>query len=149
LVQSALGSSGLKIDFWKIAMRPGKPLMFGRFREIPMIGLPGNPVSALVCAILFLRPAIETLLGVPMTAAQRTPIIFGGDLPANDTREDYLRASLRRENGRLIATPFPTQDSSMLSTLANAGCLIVRAPFAPEARSGDAGEAIPLTNGPH
>jgi molybdopterin molybdotransferase len=145
LVQSVLGEAGLKIDFWKIAMRPGKPLMFGRLGSVPMVGLPGNPVSALVCSVLFLKPSIDALLGLPVHPPHRASVTIGSDLPANDSREDYLRASLTRENGKLVATPFSLQDSSMLSALATAECLLVRTANAPAARSGDLGEAIPLT----
>jgi molybdopterin molybdotransferase len=147
LVQSALSEAGLEIDFWKIAMRPGKPLMFGRFGDMPMLGLPGNPVSALVCAVLFLKPAIDALLGLPPQPQVRLPVVIGCDLPANDGREDYLRASLTHADGKFVALPFALQDSSMLSALAMAECLLVRPPLSPPAYGGDIGEAIPLTPG--
>jgi molybdopterin molybdotransferase len=146
LVRSALGHQGLAIDFWQIAMRPGKPLLFGKLGATPVLGLPGNPVSALVCALLFLRPAIQRLLGVP-TAGEvpYVPALLGRDLPANDAREDFLRAALTRdENGRPVATPFPTQDSSMLSLLARAGCLVQRPPKAPAAQAGETVQTIVL-----
>jgi len=146
LVRSALGAQGLRVDFWQVAMRPGKPLLFGRLGTTPLLGLPGNPVSALVCALLFLRPALERLLGVP-TAGQLpyAAAVLGRDLPANDAREDFLRATLARdEAGRWIATPFPVQDSAMLSILARADCLVQRAPKAPAAKAGDAAQVILL-----
>ncbi len=97
LVQAALEDQGLKLDFWKIAMRPGKPLMFGRLGETPMLGLPGNPVSALVCALLFARPALNRLRGLDVPAHPMAPMILGADLPQNDRRQDYLRViSARR-----------------------------------------------------
>ncbi|HXC57221.1 MAG TPA: gephyrin-like molybdotransferase Glp [Rhizomicrobium sp.] len=136
LVQKALGPRGFALDFWKIAMRPGKPLIFGRLGKTPLLGLPGNPVSTLVCAMLFLRPAIAAMLGTQdeaptMTAKLRTA------LKANDARQDYLRARLATSNGERVAEPFAVQDSSMLSVLARADALIVRAPHAPPAKAGD------------
>ncbi|MBI3709985.1 MAG: molybdopterin molybdotransferase MoeA [Proteobacteria bacterium] len=138
LVQRALGAKGLAVDFWQIAMRPGKPLMFGRIGETPMLGLPGNPVSSLVCAVVFLRPALFRMLGVADVTERRETVVLGIDLPENDRREDYLRARLAADSGgRRIATPFAKQDSSMLSTLARADCLVVRPPHAPPAKAGD------------
>lgn len=137
LVRSVLGEVGLDVDFWRIAMRPGKPLMFGRFGETAMLGLPGNPVSALVCSLIFLRPAISKMLGLGDTPAPYDKAKLSCDIGANDRREDYLRATLARDNsGILVASPFEIQDSSMLSRLAQANCLIVRAPHAPAALKG-------------
>lgn len=133
LVQSVLGEVGLQVDFWKIAMRPGKPLIFGHMKETPMLGLPGNPVSAMVCGLVFLAPAIAALLGKPVAAQPERMAVLGADLPVNDNRQDYLRASLCGE----VVTAFAKQDSSQLSTLSQADCLIVRPPFAPAARAGD------------
>ena len=145
LVQDALADRGLAIDFWKIAMRPGKPLMFGRFGEVPLLGLPGNPVSSLVCALLFLGPVIDTMLGLAPAGVPAMTARLGTDLAANDRREDYLRARLGRDgDGELIATPFAKQDSSMISLLVESGCLVVRAPHAPAAKAGDLVEIIPL-----
>ncbi|HEX7776675.1 MAG TPA: gephyrin-like molybdotransferase Glp [Parvibaculum sp.] len=137
LVQSALAEDGLDIDFWRIAMRPGQPLMFGRYRELPMLGLPGNPVSALVCALLFIAPAIARLQGGE--AAPRTTLArLVTPLPQNDKREDYLRARLVHMPGELpFAAPFETQDSSMLSAMSAADCLVIRAPGAAAAKAGD------------
>ena len=140
LVQSALAREGMELGFWRIAMRPGKPLMHGRLGDMAVLGLPGNPVSAIVCAILFLAPLVRALNGDPNAGADATePALLGADLPANDDRQDYLRAALSRpDGGALVATPFQRQDSSMLKVLAQAECLVVRAPFAPQARSGEA-----------
>jgi len=146
LVQEALADRGLAIDFWKIAMRPGKPLMFGRFGEVPLIGLPGNPVSSLVCALLFLGPILDHMLGLPATEPRTAAARLGIDLAANDRREDYLRSRLtRNDDGELVATPFTKQDSSMMSLLVESDCLVVRAPHAPPARAGDVVTIIPLT----
>ena len=109
-------------------MRPGKPLIFGQIGDLPLLGLPGNPVSAFVCALLFLKPAIERLSGLPGDPPELEPAQLGAALKANDIREDYLRATLARHGGAWIATPFPTQDSGMLRNLALADCLIRRPP---------------------
>ncbi len=148
LVRSALGATGLQIAFWQIAMRPGKPLMFGKIGDTPMLGLPGNPVSSLVCAVIFLRPALDRLLGLSDAGLQFQPAILGANLPANDRREDFLRAELTiGADGRPIATPFSKQDSSMLSLLARAGCLVRRLPNAPAAKEGDSVEIPPFEAG--
>jgi molybdopterin molybdotransferase len=131
LVRAVLGEHGLALDFWQIAMRPGKPLMFGRVREVPLLGLPGNPVSAGVCAVLFVRSAMCALLGLD-PAPPEVPAVLGAPLGANDRRQEYLRARAAwRDDGRLEAVPAARQDSSMLATFARADCLIKRAPFAP------------------
>jgi molybdopterin molybdotransferase len=137
LIQAALKEAGIKLDFWKIALRPGKPLMFARDGDRRILGLPGNPVSALVCARIFLRPLIFALLGLP---AQNEVVTaeLGSALPANDLRQDYLRAEVSRgADGRYRAIPFKVQDSSMQRALTEAQGLIVRRPHAPEAREGD------------
>lgn len=131
LVQSALGPEGFELGFWKIAMRPGKPLIWGRLGQTPMLGLPGNPVSALVCGIVFLVPALGVLSGLPARGPETLRAVLGAPLKANDRRADYLRATLATDSaGRLVATAFPTQDSSMMATLARADALILRAPHA-------------------
>jgi molybdopterin molybdotransferase len=140
LVQKALGPKGFALDFWKIAMRPGKPLIFGRLGSTPLLGLPGNPVSTLVCAILFLRPAIAALLGVRTKQQDATGRLLS-DLNENDSRQDYLRARIERRNGEQFVEPFAIQDSSMLSLFARADALIVRPPHAPSAK---AGEKVPI-----
>lgn len=145
LVQSVLGDIGLEVDFWRIAMRPGKPLMFGKFGNTFLVGLPGNPVSSLVCAIIFLAPALRTLLGMENVLPEPVPARLGSELGENDEREDYLRASLGRgDDAGLIATPFGKQDSSMFATIARSEALIIRPPFAPAAKSGETVEIIPL-----
>jgi len=126
LVQKALVPGGFALDFWKIAMRPGKPLIWGRLGETPMLGLPGNPVSALVCAVVFLLPAVAVMAGLPAAPTPSAAALAGADLAANDQREDYLRCTLDGE----VATPFSRQDSSMLKTLARADALLIRAPHA-------------------
>ncbi len=143
LVQSALGDVGLELDFWRIAMRPGKPLMFGRLRGAPVLGLPGNPVSSLVCSILFVGPILAAFLGRPDPEPATTRARLGVDLGENDRREDYLRASLS-PGEPLTAVPFATQDSSMLATLAKADCLVIRPPLAPAIKAGSAVEIIAL-----
>ncbi len=145
LVRDALGASGLTLDFWKIAMRPGKPLMVGRYRDTPMMGLPGNPVSSLVCALLFLKPAIERLTGLAAAEAPPLRARLAAPLPANDRRQDYLRATLTRAaDGALEAQAFLKQDSSMMSLLAKSDCLVVRPPHAPAAAIGTSVEIVPL-----
>ena len=112
-VQAGLGQLGFTLDFWKIAMRPGKPMISGSVRGVPVLGLPGNPVSAFVCAVLFLVPAIERLLGLPGDAPRTLPALAGAPIRANDHRADHLRATLRQnDSGALEATPFARQDSA-------------------------------------
>jgi molybdopterin molybdotransferase len=148
LVKDALGAEGLELDFWKIAMRPGKPLMVGRYRDAAMVGLPGNPVSTLVCALIFLKPAIERLSGLDPVATPPLTARLGIALPENDRREDYLRATLARTaDGGLEATPFEKQDSSMMSLLARADCLVIRPPHAPAAKPGERVTILPLGGG--
>jgi molybdopterin molybdotransferase len=132
LVIESLKMRGLELDFWQIAMRPGKPLLFGRLGPVAVLGLPGNPVSALVCSILFLLPALSRLSGLPAAPPPTVQAIAGSALRANDHRADHLRATISADSqGRLVATPFPVQDSAMLRRLAHADALILRAPHAP------------------
>ena len=132
LVVEGLEKRGLKVDFWKIAMRPGKPLMYGALGPVPVLGLPGNPVSALVCAILFLLPALARLTGLPAGPPPTTMARLGKGVPANDQRADHLRATLATgADGTLVASTFPVQDSAMLRRLALADALILRPPHAP------------------
>jgi molybdopterin molybdotransferase len=122
----------MTLDFWQIAMRPGKPLLFGQLGATPVVGLPGNPVSAMVCAILFLLPALSRLSGLPATAPPVSTAVLGTAVRANDRRADHLRASVSTDaTGRTIVVPFPVQDSAMLRRLAHADALILRAPHAP------------------
>jgi molybdopterin molybdotransferase len=132
LVLAGLQSRGLTLDFWQIAMRPGKPLLFGQLGATPVLGLPGNPVSAMVCAILFLLPALSRLSGLPAAPPPVTTAILGMALKANDKRADHLRATVSADAaGRIVVTPFPVQDSAMLRRLAQAHALILRPPHAP------------------
>ncbi len=139
LVQSALDRDGMELGFWRVAIRPGKPLMHGRLGPMLLLGLPGNPVSSIVCGILFVVPTIRALLGDP--AAGEDPVeagLLGGDLAQNDMRQDYMRAALARTpGGGLVATAQSRQDSSMLATLSRSEALIVRAPHEPASRAGE------------
>ncbi len=132
LVKPALARQGMELSFWKIAMRPGKPLIHGHVGDTAILGLPGNPVSAIVCGALFLVPLIRALSGDRAAGADHSePAVLGAPLPANDHRQDYLRATLsRRDDGALVATPAKLQDSSMLRVLASSECLLIRGPNA-------------------
>jgi molybdopterin molybdotransferase len=144
LVQATLAAKGMALDFWKIAMRPGKPLMFGRLGGTRVLGLPGNPVSSIVCSILFLKPLLAALTGESVTDPSE-PAILGGDLGENDNRQDYLRATLSIErDGLPVATALSRQDSSGLGVLSASQCLIIRAPFAPAAKAGEPCRVIRL-----
>ena len=146
LVQTALANEGMELGFWRIAMRPGKPLMHGRIGDMRILGLPGNPVSAIVCGVLFLIPLIRALVGDRQAGADQTEAaVLGCDLAANDSREDYLRATLQAGTGLPVATPFGRQDSSMLRVLASSHCLVVRPPRAPAAKAGEPCRIIRLT----
>ncbi|CVI55051.1 molybdopterin molybdotransferase MoeA [Agrobacterium leguminum] len=136
LVQAALKAEGMQLDFWRIAMRPGKPLMVGSIGAMQVLGLPGNPVASLVCGLLFLEPLLRSIarrapLQRTTTARTATP------LKANDHRQDYLRARFSTdENGLLVAEAHAKQDSSMMKILAHSDGLIVRPPNAPAAAAG-------------
>jgi molybdopterin molybdotransferase len=139
LVQQALGPEGFALDFWKIAMRPGKPLIWGRLGETPLLGLPGNPVSSLVCGIVFLWPAIVALGGRPGLLPPLRHASLGSPLGENDGRADFLRATLSTDAaGGWVATAFPAQDSSMLKTMTRADALLLREPHAPALAAGAA-----------
>lgn len=136
-IQQALKNTGVKIDFWKIAMRPGKPFMYGRKGKQHVLGLPGNPVSALVCARLFLKPLLDCLQGLPVEE-EATMARMGIAISANDSRQDYVRARLEiAPDGARTASPYGKQDSSMQRTFRDAHCLIIRPPNAPAAGIGD------------
>jgi molybdopterin molybdotransferase len=136
LVHKAFAAEGMDLSFWKVAMRPGRPLMHGRLGGMHVLGLPGNPVSAYVCAFLFLVPLIRRMSGRGDLTVPSESAVLGSDLPANDERADYLRATLRHGAEGPIATPFPVQDSSMMVPLAKADCLIIREPYAPASAAG-------------
>jgi molybdopterin molybdotransferase len=142
-IQQALKNTGVKIEFWKIALRPGKPFMYGRKGKQHVMGLPGNPVSALVCARLFLKPLLNAMRGLPVEDAVAHARL-GLEMPANDGRQDYVRATLAvAADGSRVATPFGRQDSSMQRTFRDAHCLIIRSPNAPAA---PAGSLVPILN---
>jgi molybdopterin molybdotransferase len=142
--QAALRKAGVNIDFWKIAMRPGKPFMFGTKGKLRVLGLPGNPVAAYVCATLFLKPLVAAMQGLgPDHSTHRAKLT--ADLPANDLRQDYLRASLVvADDGSRSVAAAAKQDSSMQRIMRNAQCLIIRKPFAPAAKAGDMVEILLL-----
>jgi molybdopterin molybdotransferase len=145
LVQQSLKAEGVNIAFWKIAMRPGKPMMHGRLGAMRVIGVPGNPVSSYVCTLLFVVPLIRALLGRKTIQHARESALLGRDVGANDVREDYLRARIeRRADGTLVATPVDHQDSSLLGNLSAARALVIRAPFAPAAKAGSPCEILRL-----
>jgi len=142
LVHKALTNCGVELGFYKIAMRPGKPLMFGQLERegkapLLVLGLPGNPVSSLVCSYVFLAPLVARLAGKAATtyiAGAR----LAQDMAANGNRRDYARAALtRNSDGELLATPLPVQDSSMLTVITRADALLIREPFAEAAKAGD------------
>ncbi|MFN4096342.1 MAG: molybdopterin-binding protein, partial [Sphingomonas sp.] len=140
LVRPALEAAGAVIDFWKVAMRPGKPVMAGRIRDAIVLGLPGNPVSAYVTALLFVVPMIAYLSGASDPLPRRRTASLGAALPANGPRADHIRAVHR--DGRVV--PADRQDSSMLRILAASDCLIVRAPHVPAAAQGDSVEILDI-----
>ncbi len=145
LVQAALGREGMALDFWKIAMRPGKPLLFGRLGPVSVLGFPGNPVSTAVCALVFLRAALQRMLGLAV-GLHLLEVELANALPANDQRQDYLRASyVEGSGGRRVITA-RRQDSSMLATFAQADALVVRPPFDPARASGAALAAIDIAS---
>ena len=146
LVREALAADGFELDFWQIAMRPGKPLMVGKYRGTPMLGLPGNPVSTFVCALLFLKPALDRLGGLPAAASAMPAVKLGVALAENDRRQDYLRARLAHAaDGTEEVFPFDVQDSSMMQLLSAADCLIMRPPHAPAV---PAGTSVPILRFP-
>jgi molybdopterin molybdotransferase len=137
LVIKSLQARGMTLDFWQIAMRPGKPLLLGQLGPTPVLGLPGNPVSAMVCSILFLLPALARLCGLPAGPPPVTTAVLGAALKANDHRADHLRSTVSVDSqGRVVVTPFPVQDSAMLRRLALADALVLRDPNAPALPAG-------------
>ena len=136
LVQRALATEGLELSFWRVALRPGRPVMHGRLEGMQVLGVPGNPVSSYVCSFLFLVPLIRTLAGRQDIAHLPENARLGSDLPANDERADYLRATLQPGPNGPLVTPLPAQDSSLMAPLAKADCLLIREPHAPAAPVG-------------
>jgi molybdopterin molybdotransferase len=146
LVQRGLKSEGLELSFWRVALRPGRPMMNGRLGAMHVLGLPGNPVSAYVCAFLFLVPLLRKLAGRSDLTAPVESAVLGVDMPENDERADYLRATLAPgPDGTLVATPVKIQDSSMMAALAKADCLVVREPFESAAKAGSRCAILRLT----
>lgn len=125
VAKPGLAAAGMSLDFWRIAMRPGKPLVFGRLGDMAVLGLPGNPVSSFVCGLIFLRPLISAMLGVSV-ATNKEAAVLGSAMPENGPRTHYLRASLsENSNGLPRVVPLPQQDSSLLGVLARADCLLI------------------------
>ena len=147
LVQTALAREGMELGFWRIAMRPGKPLMHGRIGDMRILGLPGNPVSAIVCGLLFLVPLVRALSGDPEAGADRSETaILAAELPPNDNRQDYMRAHITgSQGGHPLVDAFGRQDSSMLRVLSDAQCLIVREAHAPAAKAGESCRILSLS----
>ena len=136
LVQRALAAEGLDLSFWRVALRPGRPMMHGRLGTMQVLGVPGNPVSSYVCAFLFLVPLIRRLSGRSDVEPRPERARLGVNLPANDERADYLRATLTDGPNGLVATPLPSQDSSLMAPLAKADCLVIWETNAPAAVAG-------------
>ncbi len=148
LVRKVLAEEGFALQFYRVAMRPGKPMIFGHLASVPVLGLPGNPVSAGVTALIFVKPVIGKMLGVPGSTDRAQTARLGRDLGANDHRQDYLRATLRTDaSGEPVATPFEQQDSAMMAKLAEADCLVVRPPKAAPAKAGQWVEILRLDSG--
>ncbi|MDQ7081499.1 MAG: molybdopterin molybdotransferase MoeA [Paracoccaceae bacterium] len=144
IVQDVAREMGLETAFYKVAMRPGKPLMAGRMNGTPMIGLPGNPVSSMVCGHIFIVPALRHMQGLPGKARKRLHMPLATDLPANGPREHYMRARMIRRDGALVVEAHPRQDSALLSVLAASDALIVRAPHDRARKAGEMVEIIHL-----
>lgn len=149
LVMPVAGGIGFEFEITKIAMRPGKPFLFAKHQThehtTRLVGLAGNPVSSMVAGDVFVRPLVSRMAGHPDRVSAPLPALLGGDLPANDEREEYMRASLTLDgDGKRIATPYPKQDSSMLATLVKAECLIIRPANAAAAKSGEPCRVIVL-----
>jgi molybdopterin molybdotransferase len=138
LVQRALASEGLELSFWRVALRPGRPMTHGRLGGMQVLGVPGNPVSSYICAFLFLVPLIRQLAGRKDIAHVSEPACLGRELPANDERAAYLRATLQPGPTGPVAIPLPAQDSSLMAPLAKADCLVIREPNAPATVAGSA-----------
>ncbi|GAA0571965.1 molybdopterin molybdotransferase MoeA [Rhizomicrobium electricum] len=154
LIARALGSTDFSMETWKVAYRPGRPLLFGQLGGTPMLGFPGNPASALVCALLFIRPSLDVMLGTQQSTCSLPQRFKCGchamsarlttELPATDERKTYVRARLAMQGGEVWAEPYPVLEYPMLSVLAKADALVVLPPNAPAAKAGDMVEIIPL-----
>ena len=144
LIRPALTGHGLELDLYKVAMRPGKPLMAGRLNGTPMLGLPGNPVSAMVCGRVFLAPALAVLSGMPGTPPVQQEAVLETDIPQNGPREHYMRARCTTRDGALTVQPFASQDSSRLALLSRANALMVRPVDDPPRKAGERVSVIPL-----
>jgi len=142
IVRDTAVARGMELDFYRVAMRPGKPLMAGRLNGTPLIGLPGNPVSAMVCGRIFLAPVVGRMLGLEAEPPTRRGATLGHDMGPNGPREHYMRATIDESGGDPIATVFERQDSSLLSVLSSADALVVRAPGDPARTRGDRVEFI-------
>ncbi len=148
LVQSVLGKEGLKLDFYKVAMKPGKPLIFGHVKGTPILGLPGNPVSANVTGLIFMRAAMEVMLGRPFAGLETTTAPLTVDVPENGPRKEFMRATIETtKDGAWGVNPFEAQDSALLARLAAADCLVIRPPHASAAKAGERVEIILLPKG--
>ncbi len=146
LIQKALSKFKNKIEFWKIAMRPGKPLLFSKINNTPLIGLPGNPVSSGVCSLIFVNIAIRKMLGDNSSFPLLENGILKGNMSKNDKRLDFVRAKSSYDNGVLNVTPFNLQDSSMITSFSRADCLIVRNPFEKIVNSGENVKVLKFPN---
>jgi molybdopterin molybdotransferase len=142
LVRETAGERGLELAFYKVAMRPGKPLIAGRLDGVPLIGLPGNPVSAMVCGHVFLRPAIAAMLGLEAAPPLRLPACLGRSIGSNGPREHYMRAEVIADAAGWRCVPFERQDSALLGVLARANALMVRPPADPAREAGETVEFI-------
>ena len=146
LIQKALSKFKNKIEFWKIAMRPGKPLLFSKINNTPLIGLPGNPVSSGVCSLIFVNIAIRKMLGDNSYFPLLENGILNGNMSKNDKRLDFVRAKSSYNNGVLNVTPFNLQDSSMITNFSRADCLIVRDPFEKSVSNGENVKVLKIPN---
>jgi molybdopterin molybdotransferase len=146
LVRPVLARLGMELNFWKVAMRPGKPVVHGRLGDMIILGLPGNPAAAFVAGMVFLVPLVRALCGDAADDRDQTePAVLGKALRGNDSRHDFMRATLQRsDHGLPVATPFDEQDSSLLRILAQSHCLIVREPYAKPAAAGDLCRVLPI-----
>lgn len=148
LVADVAASMGMDRAFYKVAMRPGKPLMAGRMGAAALLGLPGNPVSAMVCGHVFLVPMLRAFLGLPTGERRRMTARLATALPANGPREHYMRADVIPGNDLPDLTPFQSQDSALLTVLSRANALLVRPPHDPARQVGDRVSFLPLTREP-